>query len=44
MDMKNVFLDGDLEQQIYMYQPEGFQVPRKEHLVCNLKKYLDGLK
>jgi hypothetical protein len=44
MDMKNVYLDGDLEEQIYMYELEGFQVLRKEHLVCNLKKDLDGLK
>ena len=44
MDVKNVFLNGDLEEHVYMYQPQGFQVPRKEHLVCNLKKALDSLK
>ena len=27
-----------------MYQPQGFQVSRKEHLVCRLKKALYGLK
>jgi hypothetical protein len=27
-----------------MYQPHGFKVSRKEHLVCRLKKALYGLK
>ena len=30
MDVKNVFLNGDLEEEIYMEQLEGFVVPRKE--------------
>ena len=30
MDMKIAFLNGDLEEKIYMEQPEGFIVPRQE--------------
>jgi hypothetical protein len=39
MDVKIAFLNGDLEED-YMYQPQDFQLPRKEHLVCKLKKVL----
>ena len=41
--VSSAFLNGDLEEEIYMSQPEGFVVPGKEHLVC-LKKLLYGLK
>ncbi|KAE8883710.1 hypothetical protein PF003_g32331 [Phytophthora fragariae] len=34
MDVKTAFLNGFLEDEIYMVQPEGFQIPGKEHLVC----------
>ena len=44
MDVKTAFLHGDLEEDIYMKQPEGYEVPGKEHLVCRLKKSLYGLK
>ncbi|KAE8655249.1 hypothetical protein F3Y22_tig00117034pilonHSYRG01568 [Hibiscus syriacus] len=44
MDVKTTFLHGDLEEQIYMRQPEGFTQPGNEHLVCRLKKSLYGLK
>jgi len=44
LDVKTAFLHGDLEEDIYMKQPEGFQVPGKENLVCRLKKSLYGLK
>ena len=44
LDVKMVFLHGDLEEQIYMQQPEGFVKKGKEHLVCRLKKILYGLK
>ena len=44
MDMKTTFLHGDLEEEIYMKQPEGFMVKGKKELVCRLKKSLYGLK
>ncbi|KAL4347437.1 hypothetical protein GQ457_17G004910 [Hibiscus cannabinus] len=44
MDVKTAFLHGDLEEQIYMQQPEGFTQSGDEHLVCRLKKSLYGLK
>jgi hypothetical protein len=43
-DVKTVFLHGELEEEIYMDQPEGFIVPGKEDLVCKLKRSLYGLK
>jgi transposase InsO family protein len=44
LDVKTAFLHGILEDDIYMTQPEGFQVPGKEEYVCKLKKSLYGLK
>lgn len=44
MDVKTAFLNGDLEEQIYMHQPEGYVQKGKEHLVWRLKKSLYGLK
>jgi transposase InsO family protein len=44
MDVKTAFLNGVLEEEIYMQQPEGFVEPGKEHLVCKLKRTLYGLK
>jgi len=44
LDVKIAFLNGDLEEQIYMKQLEGFKVVGKENNVCLLKKSLYGLK
>jgi hypothetical protein len=35
MDVKTTFLHGDLEEEIYMKQPEGFVVKGKKELVCS---------
>ncbi|KAD4180551.1 hypothetical protein E3N88_29142 [Mikania micrantha] len=37
MDVKTAFLHGDLDKEIYMEQPEGFQVKGKEDYVCNTR-------
>ena len=44
MDVKTAFLHGDLDKEIYMEQPEGFQVKGKEDYACRLQKSLYGLK
>src|ERR1044071_6414595 len=44
MDVKIAFLNGDLEEEIYMKQPEGYIVPGQENKVCRLVKSLYGLK
>ncbi|KAF1323990.1 Integrase catalytic core protein, partial [Globisporangium splendens] len=44
MDVKTAFLNGKLDDEIYMEQPDGFVRPGQEHLVCKLLKSLYGLK
>jgi hypothetical protein len=43
-DAITAYLNGKLEEEIYMEQPEGFINPLTDHLVCLLKKALYGLK
>ncbi|BBH07001.1 transposable element gene [Prunus dulcis] len=44
MDVKTAFLNGDLDEELYMEQPEGFIVNSQEHKGCKLVKSLYGLK
>ncbi|CAL8996886.1 unnamed protein product, partial [Prunus brigantina] len=44
MDVKTAFLNGNLEEDIYMKQPEGFIQEKGENLVCKLCKSIYGLK
>ena len=44
LDVKTAFLQGDLEETIYMKQPRYFEKAGEEHKVCQLKKSLYGLK
>ena len=43
MDVKNAFLNGNLEEEIYKMQPEGFIVKNQEHMICKLKRSIYGL-
>jgi hypothetical protein len=44
MDVKTAFLNGEVEQEVYIKQPEGFMIHDKRSHVCKLKKALYGLK
>jgi hypothetical protein len=44
MDAKTTFLNGEIEEEVYIEQPDGFVIHEKESHVCRLKKALYGLK
>ncbi|GJY88405.1 gag-pol polyprotein [Tanacetum coccineum] len=42
LDVKTAFLHGNLKEEIYMLQPEGFEQNGKENLVCRILGYIKG--
>ena len=44
MDVKTAFLNDNLEEEVYMTQPERFISSRRANQVCKLKKSIYGLK
>jgi hypothetical protein len=44
LDFVTAFMNGDLEERVYMRQPQGFHDPDKPHHVCKLKKALNGIR
>ena len=44
MDVRTVFLNGELNEEIYMHQPLGFKTKGQERKVCKLKRSIYGLK
>ena len=44
MDVKMVFLNGTIDEEVYIEQPLGFEVKDRKAYVCTLKKALYGLK
>ena len=44
MYVKSAFLNGKLEEEVYIEQPEGFLLSKNNDYVCKLKKALYGLK
>ena len=44
MDVKTVFLNGNVEEELYMMQPEGFVDPKDAGKVCKLQRSIYGLK
>ncbi|KZV42092.1 hypothetical protein F511_11688 [Dorcoceras hygrometricum] len=44
MDVKTTFINGDIDETIYMRQPEGFVSGDPDNIVCKFKKSIYGLK
>ena len=43
MDVKTAFLNGSLEEKVYIDQPEGFSIQVKEHMFLKLNNSMYGL-
>jgi hypothetical protein len=44
MDVKTTFLNGEIEEEVYIEQLDGFAIHEQKSHVCRLKKTLYGLK
>ena len=44
MDVKSSFLNGKIEEEVYIERPKGFILSENRDCVCKLKKELYGLK
>jgi hypothetical protein len=44
MDVTTTFLNGAIEEEVYIEQPQGFEVHSRDTHVCRLKEALYGLK
>lgn len=44
LDVKIAFFHGDLKEEVYVLQPESYEIKRKETKVYKLKKALYGLR
>jgi hypothetical protein len=44
MDVKTVFLNGNIDEEFYMMQPKGFVDPKDADKVCKLQHSIYGLK
>ena len=44
MDVKSAFLNGYIEEEVYVHQPPGFESSKNPEYIFKLKKSLYGLK
>ena len=44
MDVKTTFINGIIQEEVYVEQPQDFEIHEREYHVCRLKKALYGLK
>ena len=44
MDVKTAFLNGITQEEVYVEQPQSFEIHGRESHVCKLKKAVCGLK